>query len=133
MNAQSALRDLKAGTQLANRYTLVRPLGRGGIAETWLASDRMTRANVALKILPSADANRGALHSEWQTSIRLMHPHIVRVFEFHDDAAGAFYSLQPSSGAKRSGSVRSLPCRAGISTASRATSICSSMSARCRC
>ncbi len=102
MNAQSALRDLKAGTQLANRYTLVRPLGRGGIAETWLASDRMTRANVALKILPSADANRGALHSEWQTSIRLMHPHIVRVFEFHDDAAGAFYSLQPIEGADAS-------------------------------
>lgn len=98
MNANSALRELKAGTQLANRYTLVRHLGRGGIAATWLAADRMTGANVALKILPSADANRGALHGEWQTSIRLMHPHIVRVFEFHDDAAGAFYSLQPVDG-----------------------------------
>ena len=98
MNPQSALRELKSGTQLANRYTLVRQLGRGGIATTWLAADRMTGANVALKILPSADANRGALHGEWQTSIRLMHPHIVRVFEFHDDAAGAFYSLQPVEG-----------------------------------
>jgi tetratricopeptide (TPR) repeat protein len=98
MNAQSVPRDLKAGTELANRYTLIRPLGRGGIAAAWLAADRMTGANVALKILPNADANRGALHGEWQTSIRLMHPHIVRVFEFHDDAAGAFFSLQPIDG-----------------------------------
>ena len=98
MNTQSVLRKLETGTELANRYTLVRPLGRGGIAATWLAADRMTGANVALKILPNADANRGALHSEWQTSIRLMHPHIVRVFEFHDDAAGAFFSMQPIDG-----------------------------------
>jgi tetratricopeptide (TPR) repeat protein len=98
MNAQVVPRDLKAGTELANRYTLIRPLGRGGIAAAWLAADRMTGANVALKILPNADANRGALHSEWQTSIRLMHPHIVRVFEFHDDAAGAFFSMQPIDG-----------------------------------
>ena len=98
MNAQSVPRELKAGTELANRYTLIRPLGRGGIAATWLASDRMTGANVALKILPNADANRGALHGEWQTSIRLMHPHIIRVFEFHDDAAGAFFSMQPIDG-----------------------------------
>lgn len=98
MNAKPALRELKAGSQLANRYTLVKRLGRGGNTQTWLATDRMTRANVALKLLDSPDGNRGALHSEWQTSIRLMHPHIVRVFEFHDDAAGAFYSLQPIDG-----------------------------------
>ena len=98
MNAKSALRELQAGSQLANRYTLVKRLGRGGNTQTWLATDRMTRAKVALKLLDSPDGNRGALHSEWQTSIRLMHPHIVRVFEFHDDAAGAFYSLQPIDG-----------------------------------
>lgn len=94
MNAPTALRDLTPGTQLANRYSLVRKLGQGGEAETWLASDRMTRSEVALKIQISTDANRATLHREWQGSIRLMHPHIVRVFEYHDDAAGAFYSLQ---------------------------------------
>ena len=94
MSADNALRDLTPGTQLANRYSLVRKLGQGGEAETWLASDRMTRSEVALKIQVSKDANRGNLHREWQGSIRLMHPHIVRVFEYHDDAAGAFYSLQ---------------------------------------
>lgn len=34
-----------------------------------------------------------ALRREWQLAIRLMHAHIVRVFEFHDDEA-PFYSLQ---------------------------------------
>ena len=86
-------RDLSVGTRLANRYTLVRRLGRGGAAETWLATDRITRASVALKILVDDRLGADALRREWQLAIRLMHAHIVRVFEFHEDD-GAFYSLQ---------------------------------------
>ncbi len=88
------MHDLIAGTQLANRYTLVRKLGSGGAAEIWVATDRLTRASVALKIIVSEHFNGEQLRKEWQTSIRLMHAHIVRVFEFHDDPNGAFYSLQ---------------------------------------
>lgn len=94
MSDRSGLRELRSGAELSDRYRLQRRLGRGGEAETWLASDRMTGAAVALKIQNVPDANRGMLHREWQTSIRLIHPHIARAFEFHDDAAGAFYSLQ---------------------------------------
>ena len=86
--------DLQKATQLANRYTLVRRLGGGGEAETWLATDRMTRARVALKILTNDRLTIDALRAEWQTSIRLMHAHIVRVFEFNDDPDCPFYSLQ---------------------------------------
>jgi len=86
-------RDLSVGTRLANRYTLNRRLGRGGAAETWLATDRITRASVALKILADDRLDADALRREWQLAIRLMHPHIVRAFEFHEDD-GAFYSLQ---------------------------------------
>ncbi len=88
------MRELNNGTKLANRYTLIRRLGAGGAAETWLASDRMTRALVALKILVDDGRAAGTLRREWQLSIRLMHAHIVRVFEFHDDPDGSFYSLQ---------------------------------------
>ncbi|MCK5325841.1 MAG: serine/threonine protein kinase, partial [Woeseiaceae bacterium] len=73
---------------------MVRSLGRGGAAETWLATDRMTRASVAIKILVDERTGADALRREWQLAIRLMHAHIVRVFEFHDDDEGAFYSLQ---------------------------------------
>ena len=88
------MHDLIAGTQLASRYTLVRKLGTGGAAEIWVATDRLTRASVALKIIASAKFSGELLRQEWKTSIRLMHAHIVRVFEFHDDPDGAFYSLQ---------------------------------------
>lgn len=88
------MQDLKKGIELASRYTLDRKLGGGGMAETWLATDRITRASVALKILADERFGTDSLRREWQTSIRLMHPHIVRVFEFHDDAIAPFYSLQ---------------------------------------
>ncbi len=94
MTAEDTRQNLKPGAELANRYALVRELGRGGEAATWLADDRVTRSRVALKVLVSPAGNRARLRQEWQTSIRLLHPHIVRVFEFHDDAGGAFYSLQ---------------------------------------
>ena len=85
--------NLSKGTQLADRYTLERSLGKGGEAETWLARDRMTRASGALKIVPAGPAGK-RLRDEWQTNLRLMHAHIVRVFEFHEDQGAAFYSLQ---------------------------------------
>ena len=84
--------ELTKGSRLAQRYTLERPLGRGGEATTWLARDRMTRASVALKIVPASGASR--LRAEWQANLRLMHAHVVRVFEFHEDEGVAFYSMQ---------------------------------------
>ena len=91
--------ELDKGTRLAERYTLERPLGRGGEAETWLARDRLTRASVALKLVAAAGDAGERLRQEWQTNLRLMHAHIVRVFEFHEDQGLAFYSLQYIDGA----------------------------------
>ena len=94
--------DLQIGTELADRYTLVRKLGSGADTQTWLASDRMTRASIALKILCSERLPAETLRTEWQTSIRLMHAHIVRVFEYHDEPGGPFYSQQYIDGADAS-------------------------------
>jgi tetratricopeptide (TPR) repeat protein len=92
------MRVLKEGTRLAGRYTLVRRLGSGGMSEVWLARDERAEQRVALKFLLPALARdprrRTQFHNEWQASSRLMHPHIVRVFEYHDDEAGPFYSQQ---------------------------------------
>ena len=87
------MRDLTSGNVLANRYTLKRRLGAGTLTETWLASDRMTRASVALKILVDP-SNRDILKREWQMCLRLVHAHIVRVFEFSDVDDTVFYSQQ---------------------------------------
>lgn len=88
------MRELKGGTQLAGRYTLVRKLGAGGSSETWLANDRLTKAKAALKLLTDASLGAEALRNEWQLSIRLIHAHIVRAFEFHDADDATFYTLQ---------------------------------------
>ncbi len=88
------MQDFSKGTQLADRYTLDRNLGGGGEAQTWLAKDRLTGALVALKVVAAGTPAAARLREEWQTQIRLMHAHIVRVFEFHDEDEFAFYSQQ---------------------------------------
>ena len=86
-------RALEIGAKLGNRYTLSRRLGAGRATETWLAGDGVTGTPVALKILSGDTLGADSLRREWQIGLRLMHAHIVRVFEFHDETP-AYYSLQ---------------------------------------
>lgn len=92
------MRILNEGMRLAGRYTLIRRLGAGGMAEVWLADDRQTQSRVALKFLSGESSEdpkkKSLLNREWRIGSRLMHANIVRVFEFHDDPDGAYYSLQ---------------------------------------
>ncbi|HEX5765689.1 MAG TPA: protein kinase, partial [Woeseiaceae bacterium] len=96
--SNQTMRVLNEGTRLADRYTLVRRLGSGGMSEVWLARDERAQQRVALKFLSpglvaQAEA-RSRFHREWQAANRLMHAHIARVFEYHDDPDGPFYSQQ---------------------------------------
>lgn len=92
------MRVLKEGTRLADRYTLLRRLGSGGMSTVWLARDKHSEADVALKFLSperaETPASRDRFRQEWRIGSRLMHTHIARVFEFHDDPDGPFYSQQ---------------------------------------
>lgn len=92
------MRELKEGATAAGRYTLKARLGSGGMSEVWLARDQRSGSQVALKfLLPEIAARPGGrelFHREWQTGTRLMHAHIARVFEYHDDPDGPFYSQQ---------------------------------------
>jgi serine/threonine protein kinase/tetratricopeptide (TPR) repeat protein len=103
------MRELTKGTRLADRFTLDRRLGEGGEAQIWLAKDRLTGASVALKIVPATAGNIERLRAEWQLQIRLMHAHIVRVFEFHSDDDCAFYSQQFVDGPDL-GALTARPC-----------------------
>ncbi|MEM8683486.1 MAG: serine/threonine-protein kinase [Pseudomonadota bacterium] len=84
---------LRSGLVLASRYTLDRRLGGVGATETWLARDKMTRADVALKILAGDGFSEALLQREWEVTLRLVHPNIARAFEFQS-ADPAFYSMQ---------------------------------------
>ncbi len=84
---------LRSGLVLASRYTLDRRVGGVAATETWLARDKMTRANVALKILTGEESSEALLQREWEVTLRLVHPNIARAFEFQS-ADPAFYSMQ---------------------------------------
>ena len=90
------MRILYEGARLADRYTLNRRIGSSRQSDLWLAADRVTESNVALKFLnPEAASDlvqKDLLQREWRIGSRLMHPNIIRVFEFHDDLEGAYFS-----------------------------------------
>ena len=75
--------QLQPGTVLLDRYELVRCLGSGGMANAWLALDRLWRTQLALKLVraPSA-ALRDALRSEFELLRGLSHPALLPVHDF---------------------------------------------------
>ena len=76
--------SLELGLWFDDRYELARPLGRGGMAEVYLAHDVVEARSVAVKILlPTVRASRDIrrrLQHEVEVSSRLDHPHVSRVF-----------------------------------------------------
>src|SRR5256712_4626947 len=82
---------------LADRYTIERELGRGGMATVYLAQDRKHHRPVAIKVLrPELAAALGAERflREIETAARLTHPHILPL---HDSgkAAGFLFYVMP--------------------------------------
>jgi eukaryotic-like serine/threonine-protein kinase len=82
---------------LAERYTIGRELGRGGMATVYLAHDRKHDRPVALKLLhPELAASLGAERflNEIRTTAKLTHPYILPL---HDsgEADGLLYYVMP--------------------------------------
>ena len=97
--ATSNTLDIPAELQaaLAERYTLRRVLGRGGMATVYLADDKKHRRAVAIKVLlPGLAAYLGVERflKEIQIAARLTHPHILAL---HDsgEAGGFLYYVMP--------------------------------------
>ncbi|MGB5210163.1 MAG: protein kinase [Gammaproteobacteria bacterium] len=86
------------GQQLASRFELLRLLGRGGMGQVWLAKDAELGDQVALKILQQqllADpAMIELMRHECRQARRLIHPSIVRVYDFHQTDGLAFISME---------------------------------------
>ncbi len=71
-------------TALADRYTIEREIGAGGMATVYLALDRKHDRHVAVKVLrPELAAVLGAERFllEIKTTANLQHPHILPLFD----------------------------------------------------
>lgn len=71
------------------RYRFVKPLGRGGFAEVWLADDEVLHRRVAVK-MPREDQHLSPQQvarflEEARTLAQLDHPHILPVYDFGED------------------------------------------------
>ena len=76
------------------RYELYRKLGRGGMAEVYLARDQMLDRSVAVKVLfPALATDPGFVERfrrEAQAAASLSHPNIVNVFDW-GEANGTYF------------------------------------------
>src|SRR5437870_2534799 len=90
--------DLLARLQaaLADRYTIERELGRGGMATVYLAQDRKHHRQVAIKVLkPELAAALGPERflREIDTAARLNHPHILPLHDSGEAEGFLFYVM----------------------------------------
>src|ERR1035437_2286078 len=88
----------EVGTLLADRYEVVRELGRGGMGVVYLCRDIANNERVALKRLRMPEDKSGAraaetfwFHQEARAVASLEHPAIVRARDFGQLADGSPY------------------------------------------
>src|SRR5882757_7553517 len=82
----------------ANRYELGEEIGRGGMAEVYLAHDRLLDRNVAVKVLSDGFAsdptNFERFRREAQSAAGLNHPNIVAVYDWGEDDDAPFIVME---------------------------------------
>ena len=84
-------------TSLADRYTIERELGAGGMATVYLAEDLKHHRQVAIKVLrPELSATLGPERfvREIEIAANLTHPHILPLFD-SGEADGFLYYVMP--------------------------------------
>ncbi|HEX5761702.1 MAG TPA: Stk1 family PASTA domain-containing Ser/Thr kinase [Solirubrobacterales bacterium] len=86
--------EVTEGSVVDGRYTLLRRIGSGGMADVWLADDSHLQRQVALKVLHSRFAQDREFverfRREAEAAAGLQHPNIVAVFD-RGDVDGTYY------------------------------------------
>ncbi|HUR18152.1 MAG TPA: Stk1 family PASTA domain-containing Ser/Thr kinase [Acidimicrobiales bacterium] len=95
----------------SGRYEIVRPIARGGMAEVYLARDKLLDRPVALKVLfPELSIDRSFVERfrrEAQAAANLSHPHIVSVYDWGEEDDTYFIVMEFIDGRPLSTVIRS--------------------------
>ena len=95
LETMTELRTIGLGDVLADRYELTSELALGGLGAVYVARDRVTGDEVAVKVLHaehlSNDTMRRRLRREGAALKALDHPAIVRLLELGVDESGLVY------------------------------------------
>ncbi len=87
-----------SGTILADRYRIIRLLGRGGMGEVYSAEDMELGELVAIKLLPERWerdlARLDRLRSEVRLARSVTHPHVCRVYDIGEAEGRRFLSME---------------------------------------
>lgn len=85
------------GDTLADRYVMLRPIGKGGMGRVYLVEDRTTGRRLALKtLLPEYAANERVIERfrrEIRVARSLEHPFIVRIHDAGRHDGVLFYTM----------------------------------------
>ncbi len=88
---------LAPGTRLGH-YTIVLPLGAGGMGEVYRARDARLDRDVALKILPAAFSTDSEEFHRFEREARsasaLNHPNIVTIYELGQDSSTHYIAME---------------------------------------
>ncbi len=86
------------GRVLADRYAVGELLGRGGMAEVYLATDRVLDRPVAVKVLGGWLANDGRFVERFRrealAAARISHPNLVAVFDAGSEGGVHFIVME---------------------------------------
>jgi len=85
------------GTVIANRYRIEGLVGSGGMAHVYRATDLELEEVVAIKVFQQVVQNRAGLdrfRREMKLSRKLVHPNIVRIYEFGTWRGARFITME---------------------------------------
>ena len=95
---RSPLKTLVKGSTLAGKYSIIEPIGKGGMGVVYKAEDIRLKRDVALKFLPAEFLEypeaRQRFIREARATAALSHPHICTIHEINEEEAEPFIIME---------------------------------------